>query len=42
MDTMERMNPDDIKEASIVFATFAYNAAMRDAPIPRVPRPATP
>jgi hypothetical protein len=42
MDTMERMNPDDIKEAAIVFATFAYNAAMRDAPVPRVPRPTTP
>ena len=38
MDTMERMNPDDLKEASIVFAAFAYNAAMRDAMIPRAPR----
>ena len=42
MDTIERMKPDDIKEAAIVFATFAYNAAMRDAPIPRVPRPSQP
>jgi Iap family predicted aminopeptidase len=41
MDTMERMNPDDIKEAAIVFASFAYNAAMRDAPIPR-PAPPKP
>lgn len=39
MDTMERMKPDDIKEAAIVFASFAYQAAMRDAPIPRVSRP---
>jgi carboxypeptidase Q len=38
MDTMERMHPDDLKEAAIVFAAFAYNAAMRDAPIPRAPR----
>ena len=38
MDTMERMKPDDVKEAAIVFAAFAYNAAMRDAPIPRAPR----
>ena len=38
MDTMERMNPDDIKEAAMIFAAFAYDAAMRDAPIPRVPR----
>lgn len=42
MDTIERMKPDDIKQAAIIFATFAYNAAMRDAPIPRVPRPAQP
>ena len=38
MDTMERMKPDDLKEAAIVFAAFAYNAAMRDAPIPRAAR----
>jgi Zn-dependent M28 family amino/carboxypeptidase len=38
MDTMERMKPDDVKEAAIVFAAFAYNAAMRDAPIPRAAR----
>jgi carboxypeptidase Q len=35
MDTMERMKPDDVKQAAIVFAAFAYNAAMRDAMIPR-------
>jgi hypothetical protein len=37
MDTMERMRPEDVKQAAIIFATFAYNAAMRDAPIPRAP-----
>ena len=36
MDTMERLSPDDVKQAAIIFASFAYNAAMRDAPIPRV------
>jgi hypothetical protein len=35
---MERMKPEDLKETAIVFAAFAYNAAMRDAPIPRAPR----
>ena len=35
MDTMERMSPDDVKEAAVVFAAFAYHAAMRDAMIPR-------
>jgi hypothetical protein len=42
MDTIDRMNPDDVKEAAVIFATFAYNAAMRDEMIPRAPRPATP
>jgi hypothetical protein len=35
MDTIERMNPNDLKEAAIVLAAFAYNAAMRDALMPR-------
>jgi carboxypeptidase Q len=38
MDTIDRMKPDDIKEAAIVFAAFAYNAAMREEKIPRAPR----
>ena len=38
MDTMERMKPEEVAEAATVFATFAYEAAMRDAPIPRSPR----
>jgi hypothetical protein len=38
MDTMDRMNPNDVKEAAVVFATFAYNAAMRDAMMPRAPK----
>jgi hypothetical protein len=37
MDTLERMNPDDLKEASVIFAAFAYDAAMRDERIPRAP-----
>jgi carboxypeptidase Q len=35
MDTIERMKPDDIKEAAIIFAAFAYNAAQMDAMFPR-------
>jgi carboxypeptidase Q len=35
MDTMERMKPEDVKQAAVIFAAFAYNAAMRDALIPR-------
>ncbi|MGH7615891.1 MAG: M20/M25/M40 family metallo-hydrolase [Gemmatimonadaceae bacterium] len=35
MDTMERMKPDDLEQSSVIFATLAYDAAMRDAQIPR-------
>jgi hypothetical protein len=35
MDTMERMKPDDIKQAATIYATFAYRAAMMDAMFPR-------
>lgn len=38
MDLYERVKPDDLKEAAIVLATFAYQAAMRDEKIPRAPR----
>jgi len=35
MDTMERMRPEDLKQAAVIFAAFAYNAAMRDGMFPR-------
>src|SRR5262245_16800750 len=35
MDTVDRLNTADIKQAAIVMATFAYNAAMADQKIPR-------
>jgi Zn-dependent M28 family amino/carboxypeptidase len=35
MDTVERLNQDDIKQAAIVMASFAYHAAMSDRRIPR-------
>jgi carboxypeptidase Q len=38
MDLYERAIEDDLKEASIIMATFAYNAAMRDQKIPRKAR----
>ena len=34
-----RMKPDDVKQAAVIFAAFAYNAAMRDAMIPRKTAP---
>ncbi len=35
MDTVERLNVDDLRQAAIVTATFAYNAANLDRKIPR-------
>jgi len=35
MDTAERVNPDDLRQAAIVMATFAYQAANLDRKIPR-------
>jgi len=39
LDVVEHAVPDDLKEASVILATFAYQAAMRDAMIPRKPLP---
>jgi Zn-dependent M28 family amino/carboxypeptidase len=35
MDTVDRVNVADIRQAAIVMATFAYDAAMADQKIPR-------
>ena len=37
MDTTERVREDDLEQGAIVFASFAWHAAARDA---RIPRPA--
>ena len=37
VDTYERVNPEALKQASVVVATVLYNAAMRDAKVPRAP-----
>jgi carboxypeptidase Q len=36
-DVFDRIQADDLKQASIIMATFAYNAAMVDEKIPRKP-----
>jgi hypothetical protein len=38
MDTIERMNPADIREAAVVMASFAYRAAMAEQKLPRAAR----
>ena len=38
-DTYDRLIADDLKQASVVVASFVYNAAMRDQKLPRKPLP---
>ncbi|UYZ65134.1 M28 family metallopeptidase [Hymenobacter weizhouensis] len=40
MDTYERLPADDLKQASVIVASFVYQAAMRDQKLPRKPLPA--
>ncbi|MNS36867.1 Aminopeptidase S [compost metagenome] len=35
MDTYDRLQPEDLKQASVIMATFVYNTAVREAKIPR-------
>jgi carboxypeptidase Q len=39
MDVYERIQADDMKQASVIMAAFVYNAAMRDEKLPRKPMP---
>jgi len=39
MDTIDHVHEDDLKQASVVLASFLYHAAMRDAKLPRPPMP---
>jgi len=38
-DVFDRIQADDMKQASIVMAAFVYQTAMRDEKLPRKPRP---
>ena len=42
MDLYERLVKKDLEQAAVVMASFAYNAAMRDAMLPRKPMPKEP
>ncbi|HKY04124.1 MAG TPA: M20/M25/M40 family metallo-hydrolase, partial [Blastocatellia bacterium] len=42
MDTYERIQEEDVKQAAIVMASFVYNTAMRDKRLPRKPLPSQP
>jgi carboxypeptidase Q len=40
LDVYDQVVPDDVKQIAVIFAAFAYNAAMRDEKLPRKPLPA--
>jgi hypothetical protein len=37
MDVYDRLEPDDLKQAAVIVASFVYEAAMRDEMLPRKP-----
>ena len=37
MDVYDRIQEKDLRQAAVIMAVFAYNAAMRDEKIPRKP-----
>ena len=39
LDVYEEAPPDDMKQMSVILASFVYNAAMRDGMLPRKPLP---
>ena len=39
MDTYDRLQREDLMQAAVVIATFAYTAANRDELLPRKPLP---
>jgi hypothetical protein len=42
LDTFERLEADDLKQAAVVLASLLYQAAQDDAPFPRKPLPTEP
>ena len=42
MDVYDRLQREDLIQAAVVIATFAYTAANRDEPLPRKPLPQSP
>ncbi|GAC1431783.1 MAG: M28 family metallopeptidase [Terriglobales bacterium] len=37
MDVYDRLQPDDLRQAAVIVASFVYNTAMRDQMLPRKP-----
>ena len=39
LDTYDHLREDDLKQASVIMASFLYHAATRDEKLPRKPMP---
>jgi len=42
VDTFDHLKPDDLRQAAVIMASFLWNAANADAPLPRGPLPTKP
>jgi len=42
VDSFDHVLPDDMRQAAVVLATFAYEAAMAESRVPRKPMPTAP
>ncbi|HEX8525634.1 M20/M25/M40 family metallo-hydrolase [Allosphingosinicella sp.] len=42
IDTYDHMRADDLRQAAVIMASFLWNAANRDEPLPRMPLPTQP
>lgn len=42
IDTLDHAQPDDLRQAAAIMASFLYHAAMRDERMPRKPMPSVP
>jgi hypothetical protein len=42
IDTYDHIKAEDLRQASVIMASFLWNAANRDEPLPRMPLPAQP
>jgi hypothetical protein len=42
VDTFDHLKPDDLRQAAVIMASFLWNAANADAPLPRPPLPTKP
>jgi carboxypeptidase Q len=42
LDSYDHLKPEDLRQAAVIMATFLWNAANRDEPLPRMPLPQQP